>query len=251
MELVANARYLLRFDDICPGMNWTVWREVERVLDSNGVRPLVAIVPDNRDQHLNVAPPRADFWEQARNWQDRGWTIGLHGYRHLYITADSGIIGRNRYSEFAGLDHDSQLTKMRGATAIFARQGLKPEVWVAPAHSFDEVTLQVLAKCGVRRISDGYSVLPHVDARGLLWIPQQLGRFRRMPAGVWTVCCHINGWTPGDIRQFARDVEQFGERLAGFDEITARYAARRPGVADRLSVGSMHLARSLRFAISH
>ena len=64
MELVTAAKYLLRFDDVCPGMNWTVWREVESVLHANGVRPLVAIVPDNRDAHLNVGPARADFWER-------------------------------------------------------------------------------------------------------------------------------------------------------------------------------------------
>ena len=249
--MVTATKYLLRFDDVCPGMNWAVWREVQSVLDSNGVRPLLAIVPDNRDSFLNVAPPRADFWEQARNWQGRGWTMGLHGYRHEYTTTESGIIGRNRYSEFAGLGRAAQLAKIRNATAIFAHQNLTPRVWVAPAHSFDDVTLGVLAECGIRRISDGYSVLPHVDARGLLWIPQQLGRFRSMPAGVWTVCCHINGWTAEDIRQFARDVERYGDRIAGFEEIAAEYAQRRPGLADRLSAGSLQLARSLRFAVSH
>lgn len=249
--MVTAAKYLLRFDDVCPGMNWAAWREVKNVLDSNGVRPLVAIVPDNRDAQLNVAPPRADFWEQARRWQAQGWTIGLHGYQHLYTTTESGIIGRNRYSEFAGLGREAQLAKIRSAAAIFAQQSVTPRVWVAPAHSFDEVTLGVLAECGIRRISDGYSALPHVDARGLLWIPQQLGRFRRMPAGVWTVCCHINMWTPEMVRHFAQDVERFGERIAGFEEIAKAYAQRRPGLADRLSMGSMHLARSLRFAVSH
>ena len=251
MELVTAAKYLLRFDDVCPGMNWTVWREVESVLHANGVRPLVAIVPDNRDAHLNVAPARADFWEQARRWQSQGWTMGLHGYQHVYITTEPGIIGRHRYSEFAGLGRGRQLGKIRSATAIFAEQSVEPRVWVAPAHSFDEVTLEVLAECGIRRISDGYSVLPHVNARGLLWIPQQLGRFRRMPAGVWTVCCHINAWTPEKVRQFGQDVERFGERIAGFEEIAAEYARRRPGLADRLSVGSIELARWLRFAVSH
>jgi predicted deacetylase len=251
MELVTAAKYLLRFDDVCPGMNWTAWREVQSALDANGVRPLVAIVPDNRDAFLNVAPARPDFWEQARRWRSQGWTIGLHGYQHVYSTSEAGIIGRNRYSEFAGLGRDAQLAKMRAAMAIFAGQGVTPQAFVAPAHSFDEVTLEALAECGIRRISDGYSVLPNLDARGLLWIPQQLGRFRRMPVGIWTVCCHINAWTPEMVRRFARDLERFGKRIAGFEEIVAGYAQRRPGLADRLSVGSMQFARSLRFAASH
>lgn len=249
--MVTAAKYLLRLDDICPGMNWAAWREVKSVLDANRVRPLVAIVPDNRDPQLNVAPARADFWEHARRWQSQGWTMGLHGYRHQYVTTEPGIMGRNRYSEFAGLGRHIQRAKIRCGAAIFAEQGVTPEVWVAPAHSFDEVTLGVLGECGIRRISDGYSVLPHVDARGLLWIPQQLGRFRRVPPGVWTVCCHINAWTTENVRDFARDVERFGERIAGFEEIAAEYAQRRPGLADRLSAGGMQLARSLRFAVSH
>lgn len=251
MELVTAAKYLLRFDDICPGMNWVVWREVKSVLDANRVRPLVAIVPDNRDAHLNVAPARSDFWEQARLWQAQGWAMGLHGYQHVYTTTESGIMGRNGYSEFAGLVREAQLSKIREGTAIFAEQGVVPQVWVAPAHSFDEVTLEVLGECGIRQVSDGYSVLPHVDTRGMFWIPQQLGRFRAMPGGVWTVCCHINTWTPEEVRQFGKDVERFGERIAGFDEIAAEYAQRRRGIADRLSAGSMHLARSLRLAVSH
>ena len=76
-------------------MNWAVWREVKSVLDANRVRPLVAIVPDNHDALLNVAPARTDFWELARLWQSQGWTMGLHGYRHVYVTTDPGIIGRN------------------------------------------------------------------------------------------------------------------------------------------------------------
>ena len=140
---------------------------------------------------------------------------------------------------------------MRRAAAIFAEQGVAAQVWVAPAHSFDEVTLEVLVECGIRRISDGYSVLPHVDARGLLWIPQQLGCFRRMPAGVWTVCCHINAWTAKNVRQFGQDVERFGERIAGFEEIALQFAHRRPGLADRLSTGSMQIARSVKLALSH
>ena len=96
-------RYLVRFDDICPTMNWTVWRQVEEALVEEGVEPILAVVPDNRDPNLTFDWPEPRFWDRVRQWQARGWTIGMHGYHHRYETEDAGIVGRNRYSEFAGL----------------------------------------------------------------------------------------------------------------------------------------------------
>ncbi len=44
-----KARYLIRFDDICPTMNWTIWEQVEQVLRTYHVQPILAVVPDNQD----------------------------------------------------------------------------------------------------------------------------------------------------------------------------------------------------------
>ena len=77
---------LLRFDDICPTMNWGTWDAGRGPDGPLGLRPILAVVPDNRDPKLVAGPPRADFWERVRGWQARGWTIALHGYQHLYVT---------------------------------------------------------------------------------------------------------------------------------------------------------------------
>ena len=77
------ARYLVRFDDICPTMNWAAWSRIETVLDRHGVAPILAVVPDNRDPKLMVDNSRADFWARVRGWQTKGWTIALHGFQHL------------------------------------------------------------------------------------------------------------------------------------------------------------------------
>ena len=59
-----TSRYLVRFDDICPTMNWRIWAEIESCLRAHGVRPIVAIVPRNRDSKLVSDIARRDFWEQ-------------------------------------------------------------------------------------------------------------------------------------------------------------------------------------------
>jgi predicted deacetylase len=228
-----------------------MWRQVEGVLMEEGVAPILAVVPDNRDPALTFDWPEPFFWDFVRRWQARGWTIGLHGYRHCYETNDAGLIGRNRYSEFAGLSRAAQGLKIAAALEVFAHQGVVPEVWVAPAHSFDAITLEELAKRGMRFVSDGYSLLPHLDGRGMLWVPQQLGAFRRMPFGLWTVCLHHNRWTAREVRELRARLQQYRGRIASFREVVENYAERPPRLADRLSEKSIRLARSVRGALGH
>src|SRR5262252_3697380 len=87
-----STKYLLRFDDICPTMNWQVWSEIEAALLDQDLKPILAVVPDNQDPVLKVDPPVEDFWERVRTWQARGWTIALHGYQHRYVTHSPGIV---------------------------------------------------------------------------------------------------------------------------------------------------------------
>ncbi len=226
------ARYLLRIDDLCPAMNWSVWEQVERILDQAGARPLLAVVPANRDPHLEVDAPDPDFWSRVRAWQRRGWAIGLHGYEHRYVSPSAGIIGRNAYSEFAGLPEAEQRRKLENALAIFAAQGVRADAWVAPAHSFDKTTVRLLAALGVDCISDGYALAPFVDPQGLLWVPQQLGRFRWMPAGTWTVCLHLNAWQTADIARFKADVGRYRGRLVSLAELKSQFRSRRRSLED-------------------
>jgi predicted deacetylase len=220
-----SARYLVRFDDLSPTMNWTTWDPVEAALVDLDVRPLVAIVPDNRDPGLEVGPANEGFWERVRGWQARGWTIGIHGFQHRYVTGESGLIGINPRSEFAGLPREEQEEKVRAGLAIFRKHDVEPQVWVAPGHSFDSVTVGVLKDLGIRTISDGLYVYPFT-AGDMFWIPQQLWRFRRMPFGVWTVCSHPNAWSPGAASSFVRDLSAFRERITDVPTIEDAYADR-------------------------
>jgi predicted deacetylase len=227
-------------------MNWRNWEAVEQILVDAGVKPILAVVPDNCDPELRAGPADEAFWAKVRTWQARGWSIGLHGFQHCYVTASPGIIGRNRYSEFAGLSESIQKTKIESALEIFRRQAVRADVWVAPAHSFDQVTVQLLSSLGVNCISDGYSLFPYVTCDGMLWIPQQLGRFRKMPFGTWTVCLHINRWTPSDIACFRDDVAEFREETVSVDEIRSNYRDRARTLSDQMFFNCFRTIRSLK-----
>src|SRR5215467_8595121 len=110
-----KSQYLLRLDDFCPTMNWSVWRAVERILVDASIRPILAVVPDNRDSSLWVGEENKSFWKEVRVWQARGWTIGLHGFQHVYSTKDPGLLKLRGLSEFSGLSYAEQRSKLEQA----------------------------------------------------------------------------------------------------------------------------------------
>jgi predicted deacetylase len=227
-----NSRYLLRFDDLCPTMNWEMWSRIEQVLLEYRISPLLAVVPDNQDEKLLAGPARSGFWKQVREWQARDWAIGLHGYQHLYVTGDRGMVGIQARSEFAGLSSNTQEEKLHRGLEIFRAEKIEPQLWIAPAHSFDSNTVAALSKLGLTVISDGLALAPHVDANGMFWIPQQLWRFRRRPFGVWTVCFHHNHWSERQFDEFRRDIQHFAPAITDLATVKKEYCRRQHSISD-------------------
>ena len=229
----SKTQYLIRFDDICPTMNWEVWDQIEVILRKRGIKPILAVVPDNQDSKLMIDAPRDDFWARVRQWQEWGWTIGLHGYQHKYVTTESGIVGVKNDSEFAGLPENEQKDKLRKAIAIFQRQNINPEIWVAPSHSFDAVTVSLLPTFGINIISDGIAFSPFYE-RNIIWVPVQLWRFRSipMPTGVWTVCHHCNSWRENQLAAFSRDVDSRTESIHSLSDVLDRFSPRCRNLSD-------------------
>ncbi len=238
-------RYLIRFDDICPTMNWLVWEQIEPVLHDHGIRPIVAVVPDNRDPKLKVGAPAADFWRRVRKWQAAGWCVALHGFQHHYVTGDAGLVGINAYSEFAGLPGDEQREKLRRALAIFDDNGVRADAWVAPAHSFDELTVEALLELGIDTISDGFFFRP-VRLLGARWLPQQLWHFRPMPAGLWTICLHCNGYSDRDIAALRASIARFAAVTTSVADVLRDDRLPRAGWVDLLFARSLPVMQSLR-----
>jgi len=224
MRAERRAAYVLRFDDICPTMNWAVWERVEEVLRETHANPILAVIPDNRDPKLMQGPAVPDFWERVRAWRDRGWTIALHGYQHLYVNALPGLMGITRQSEFAGLPEAEQMRKLAAGLEIMRRETLDPQVWVAPSHSFDQVTVHCLKQVGLSLISDGHSRWPERDRQGMIWVPCQMwNQVEEWGEGVWTVCYHPKAWDEAALRRFAENVRSYQDRLISVGEAVQVY----------------------------
>jgi predicted deacetylase len=227
-------QYLIRFDDICPTMKWQMWDRIEKILVEQTIRPILAVVPDNQDENLMIEEADLNFWTRVRSWQARRWTIGIHGYQHVYVTNQAGLVGIKNRSEFACLEEHQQESKLKSALAIFQREGITPQVWIAPGHSFDIITLRVLKKLGLNVVSDGLYLFPNMDSHGITYIPQQLWRFRRMPFGLWTVCYHHNDWTGRDLDRFKSEVQCYKARLTNLPQALKEYRPRNRNLSDAL-----------------
>ena len=230
---MTETRYLYRFDDICPTMNWKIWDAIEAQLTKYEVSPILAVVPDNHDKELVVDPPRADFWDRVRQWQSMGWTIALHGYQHHYVNKNSGILHLTPRSEFAGVPREEQEAKLKDGLAIFAEHGVRADAWVAPSHSFDRNTVEILAKLGVSVISDGLWPLPFTERGGTTWIPQQLWSFRKKSAGIWTICCHHNAWSERKLERFCEEIVSHASKTTTVNAVLGEYAGRKQTLLNR------------------
>ena len=207
--------------------------QIEPLLVELDVRPIMAVVPENRDPHLVFSRGADDFWDRVRAWQNRGWAIGLHGCHHLYVNREPGILRLNPRSEFAGLPYLEQFRKLSRGLECFGREGVRADAWVAPAHSFDGATILALKALGLPVISDGMAFSPYMDTVGLTWVPQQFARMRSLPFGVWTFCYHVNGISPGGMAAFKHSLQRLHPRMITLTEAVAM-GNRRRGAADDL-----------------
>jgi predicted deacetylase len=239
-------RYAFRMDDITPDMSWGKFESFVALFREYGIRPLLGVVPDNRDETLAYDPPRADFWARIRALAAEGWPVAQHGYQHLTLSHDGGLLRMNRHSEFCGLGEAEQLARITAGQEILRREGLATDIWMAPAHAYDRLTLRALRTAGFRHVTDGLTLYPY-EAGGLKFIPCQMGRPRRMPAGHITICIHANKASEGYLESVRAFVTAQRKNVVPFSVLLAapprNYVNR---YAERLIVAGRSVVHGLR-----
>lgn len=96
------------------------------------------------------------------------------------------------FSEFAGVTFEEQCDMIGKAVRIFSSHALKPQVFFAPAHTFDENTLKALESCSDIRIVSDTIAADVYEYHGFIFIPQQTGKARKLPFRTVTMCYHPN-----------------------------------------------------------
>lgn len=172
-------KILIRFDDICPTMDWEQWSRAEEILNTYGVKPLIGVIPDCKDPELQIDDPRPDFWEWVKQKQIDGYGIAMHGYTHVYDNHCRGCINNGFNTEFAGHTYKTQLEKISKGKEILESHGIYTDVFFAPSHSYDYNTLKALSACGFKYVSDGKSLKP-IIRYGIKCLPTRDGSPRSL-----------------------------------------------------------------------
>ena len=217
---------LLRFDDICPTMNWKQWNQAKSLLDSVGKTALLGVIPDCQDPDLQIDPPKQDFWEYIKELKQQGYAIAMHGYHHVFDIQASGIVTPKKHSEFAGHPYDVQFRKIKKGKEVFLLHGIETDVFFAPAHSYDDNTLKALAANGFKYISDGKSSKPY-RRNGIICIPARSPGMSKMRFGRYhTAVFHAHEWIRVDKKigliKFRHLIAESANEIIAFDEYKNR-----------------------------
>lgn len=227
------AQYLLRCDDLCPTISRHRWQRFVSLIEEFGIRPILAVVPDNRDPDLEISPPDPEFWKQMRELESAGATIGLHGYRHLSNSSGRGLLALHRRTEFAGVAVETQRTWIRAGLEILRGHGLNPRIWVAPRHGFDVQTLHALLEEGINVLSDGFARVPFTRG-GLTWIPQQFWEPVEKPHGLWTICTHPNTAENSMVERLREFLRDHAAEFTSVERVLAELRPAKLSPAERL-----------------
>lgn len=213
-------RYLVRLDDACPYMDREKWQRMEDILDRYGVKPLVGIIPANADPKTMIDPEDFNFWEKAKAWEQKGWSIALHGFDHVCVTESGGLNPVHKRSEFAGLSYGEQCQKIRNGYTLFKDKGFDVKWFFAPSHTFDENTLKALKECTpIRYISDMIATKPYLY-KSFTFVPCQMGVLRKMPLlGYWCACYHPNIMKDEEFVALESFLKKYSEDFILFDEL--------------------------------
>lgn len=229
-----SARYLIRLDDACPTMRQEPWARLESLFDELNIRPLVGVIPDNRDPAIKFAPPDPAFWKRMRHWQTKGWELVLHGLHHLHHTiplSSQPLLPLADKSEFVGLPLEKQARILTKGVEIFSNEGIVPRAFMAPSHTFDEITIQALKDAtSIRVIADGHALRPYTTD-GFTWLPQQIWRYYDMPFGIWCICLHPNSMTEKTMQLLSLNLRRNAHKF--IDVNTALSLARPHSLLDR------------------
>jgi predicted deacetylase len=177
-------------------------------------------VPDNKDEMLQINEKKADFWQYIRTLENEGWTIAQHGVYHVYTTKKMGRFPLNRLSEFAGLPYNKQYEMLFNGKNILEENGIKTDIFMAPAHSFDKNTLKALKNLGFTKITDGFGEMPYISG-GLTFYPisyKQTSSLKKNK-GYTTFVVHSNTMNDKDFNRYEKLFKDNREKLISYSEL--------------------------------
>ena len=217
----------IRIDDVTPGMDAGKMIRFAEMLDRYNIKPLIGIIPDNKDSSPEVVADRSDDENQTSidfGWikerLERGWIAAQHGCYHVYTTKNGGLFPLNAYSEFAGLAFEDQNRLISYGKHVLEENGIKTNIFMAPAHSYDKNTIRALKNNSFEFVTDGFGSLPY-SMGGLTFLPISFLRSRELKSdreGFTTFVVHTGMMEESDFSEYEEMFEKYRERFTDYSE---------------------------------
>lgn len=219
-------KYIIRLDDACPQMDEKKWNKIENLLDKYNIKPIVGIIPDNRDKEFNNEKIE-NFWEKyAKKWQEKHWIIAQHGLNH--------DLSETIRTEFKGKSLIEQLEILKKGYEILESKGICVDCFFAPAHTFDKNTVKACNKLKFYKfISDGCAFYPY-KKNDVLFIPCVFDTPHKISSkGIFTFVYHPNKMVEKDLEYLENFIVTHRENFEiDIDDIIEQYKYRKRNVKD-------------------
>lgn len=212
----------VRMDDITPDMDWKSFDAFTEMFARYGITPLLGIVPANEDPKLKVGAAAPDFAERMKKLKDQGYVLAMHGCHHLYSTKKGGLFPLNPQSEFAGVPKETQRRLLQEGKAALEAWGIHTDIFMAPGHTLDRTTVELLGELGFSYITDGYGRRPYRRGQ-MTWLP--ISFLRRFcfsdREGITTLVIHANHSTGQELENYEAMFAGNRERFVPYSEFLA------------------------------
>ena len=212
-------KILIRFDDIAENMNWHLMSRCEKLFDELDIKPVMGVIPDNKDKDLLIYPKKENFWDVVKNWQSKGWEIAMHGYNHIYDkdTEKKDFFKYGGKSEFFGHTLINQSNKIKKGLKIFKKNNIKIRTFFSPNHTYDLNTFEALKSSGINEVIDGYGLKPYIE-NNIKFIPQLFYKPIFLPFGLQTTQIHLNYWSDKEFDKFYDLISKNYKKIISYDE---------------------------------
>tara|TARA_B100000029_G_scaffold412992_1_gene415818 strand:- start:164 stop:931 length:768 start_codon:yes stop_codon:yes gene_type:complete len=214
-----NTGILIRLDDIAENMNWDLMEKSESLFEKYEIKPVLGVIPNNKDKELLSYPKADDFWQKLRNWKSKGWEISMHGFTHVYDkdTNKKDFFKYGGSSEFCGHSLTTQMSRIESGLKKFRDEKIKIRSFFAPNHTYDENTFAALKNLGINEIIDGYGLMPYTENQ-IKFIPQLFYKVFALPFGIQTTQIHLNYWKQKEFDDFERFVANNSKKIITYNQ---------------------------------
>jgi len=212
--------FLIRLDDIAENMDWGMMERASNLFDKFHVKPILGIVPNNKDPELlNYPKKNIQFWDQVRAWKQKGWEVAMHGNTHVYdkFCSKTDYLSLGGNSEFCDHPFEIQYKKLKEGLDKFNSENIKIKIFFAPNHTFDNNTILALKKCGINEILDGYGLMPY-EENGMKFVPQLFYKLHVIPFGIQTFQIHLNYFKPKDFEEFEKFIKLNSKKIITYEQ---------------------------------